>query len=166
MVAAFVAAAGCGMIKGKSALEFNDKLASCSDSLFTKGKRMGSEIGNAMKTHDFTAVTAMTNDLKQYIDKQLIEIEKLENVGGSDRLKEAMLQFLHFEKDLVGQAVMPFTKMNSSTPPEEIQTAVTTLMAKSSEENKYLEKVKTAQREYAQKNGFVIREATVPPPAQ
>jgi hypothetical protein len=143
----------------KAAFDFNQKLAGISETLNKKGTELGYDLKTAMTTRDFTKVKDRCNELKTYIDEKITEVKGTKDVGGSEKLKTAMLDFLNFENELVADAFVPFGKMDQNTTEEEMQTALDNMQEKTKEENNYLVKVQEAQKEFAEKNGFKLEAA-------
>ena len=146
---------GCNSDK-KKAYEFNQKLVAISEALRVKGTQIADALSIAANTKNFSRVDSANKDLLNYIDTKTAELKVMENVAGSEKLKLAMMDFMDFERDLVSSSFLPFGKMNESTPGEEIQFAVEQMMNKVKEEDKYLQRVQDAQKEYAAKNGFKV----------
>ena len=57
-------------------------------------------------------------------------------------------------------AVAPFGNLKPDCSQEELQGAINNLMDKSKDEASYMQKLKTAQQEYAKKNKFEVLEKT------
>jgi len=157
LLALLIIAQSCGSTK-KKAFDFNQKLVGISTTLQSKGVAIGTELRSAMSSNDFSKIDSMSNNLTKYIDEQIDVVKKTENVGGSEKLKDAMLGFLGFEKEMVSAAFLPFGKLNANSTDAEKQTVVENMLAKSKEEEGYLSKIRDAQREYASKNGFKLEE--------
>ena len=149
---------GCENATKKKAFDFNQKLSGISDSLAARGKQLGGELEKALQSKDFSTIAGFNKELLSYVDSRVAELNTMEDIGGSGNLKTAMISFLGFEKELVTQGVVPFEQMDATTSQEDIQAAAQTLVKKTEEEKDYLKKVQDAQREYAQKNGFKIKD--------
>jgi hypothetical protein len=159
LLAVLIFLSGCGGDK-KKAFDFNQKLAKISETLNAKGQVLGNQLKTAMETSkDFSSVAASCKDLHSYIDDKLAELKGMKDISGSENLRNAMISFLNFEKEMVTEAFDPFGRMDSNTTEEEMQTAVNNMLEKTQEESTYLMKVQNAQREYASKNGFKIEDA-------
>lgn len=143
----------------KAAFNFNQKLAGISESLNKKGTELGQDLKTAMTTRDFTKVKERCDDLKTYIDEKITDVKNTKDVGGSEKLKAAMLDFLNFENELVADAFAPFGKMDQSTSEADLQQALDHMQEKTKEEDAYLTKVQVAQKEFAEKNGFKLEAA-------
>lgn len=155
----------CSIFQKKKAIELNDQLAHCLDSIYSKELELGRTITIATtQTHDYTAVTASRENLEHYIDRKSTEIQAIENVAGSEQFKAAFLDLLVHEKQSARESIARIEQLNASSTAEEVQDALNQLVEKSKTGDNYLEKVKDAQKGYAQKNGFEIKENTPPKP--
>lgn len=156
-IAVLILLAGC---KGsnKKAFEFNEKLAAISSTLYSKGKEFGTELQPAMQSNDFSKLSAISASLNKFIDEKLTELKDTKDVGGSEKLRSAMIEFLDFEKGMIKDAFEPFGKLNENSTEEEKQAAVQNLVKMSADEGKYLTRVQEAQKEFAAKNGFKVEE--------
>ena len=158
-LAALVILSGCKGDK-KAAFDFNEKLAAISYNLESKGREFGAELQPAMQSNDYSKLSTITTSLKKFIDEKREDLKNTKNVGGSEKLKSAMIEFLDFEKELISDAFEPFGKLDASSSEEEKQAAVQNLIKKSEDEGKYLTKVQQAQKEYADKHGFKLEKKT------
>lgn len=140
----------------KKAFEFNQTLAAISDSLQRKGARIGTELAMAVNTRDFNRINSLNNDLLRYIREREDELTGMKDTDGSEAFRNAMLEFLAFEAELVRKGFLPLGKMNQDTPEKEIQDAIAYVIKKSKEESVYLLEVQRAQEEFAKNNGFKI----------
>lgn len=147
----------CGSAK-KKAFDFNQKLAGISKTLNSKGVAFGTELRSAINTNDFSALDSMATALNKYISDQIIVVKNTENVSGSEKLKNAMLDFLNFEYKLVTEAFVPFGKLNTNSTEDEKQAAINTMVEKTKDESSYLLKIQAEQKDYATKNGFKLEE--------
>jgi hypothetical protein len=156
-IALLVLAQGCQSPTKKKAFDFNQKLTGISDSLGAKGSEMGKELDQAVKARDFARLTMLNKDIVRFIDDKIVEIKNTEDIGGSGRLKSAMIDFLNYEKEFIQEGFGPFEKMDANTTQEEVQSAGQFLLQKSQDEKTHLNKVQEAQRDYAKQNGFRIK---------
>jgi hypothetical protein len=142
----------------KKAFDFNQKLAGISDSIHRKGTIIAMEVQNAMQNHDFSKTKAACEDLGNFIDEQIPELTATPNTGGSENLKKEMLNFLTFEKQMMREGFGPFLHMDSNTSDSVVNAAIQEIVKRSEEENKYLQRVQEAQREFAKQNGLKLKE--------
>ncbi len=96
--------------------------------------------------------------MEKLIERKQLEVITLKDIGGSEKLRLAMLDMLFFEARMIREGFIPFEKLNRQSSQEEISKAIELLTKTAEAENEYLEKVRTAQDAYAAKNGFTIEE--------
>jgi elongation factor P--beta-lysine ligase len=140
----------------KKALAFNEKIAGISQTIYGKGREWGAELQPAFTMQDYSKLKEKTDDLMVYITHQIDTVSAMDNVGGSEKLKTSMVEYLKFEKMLIGEVFVPFSSMDSTTTDEQRQAAIQRLQDRSKDEAEYLEKVRAEQTEYAKKNGFKV----------
>jgi len=142
----------------KTALEFNDQLATITDSLNFYGREWGGEAKEALQSKDFKPLVASRQRLETYINRQLSGLATMKDVKNSGKLREAMISFLNFEKSAIISAMKPFEKMTAGTADEEQQKAIEALTESSKGEEAELHKVYVEQQAYAKANGFPLEE--------
>jgi hypothetical protein len=150
-----LAVTGCKSEKQKAA-ELNNKLVALTDSLLERGMNLGTIIRTSSSTHEYSKIAEFGKELEIFIDAKISEANKLDNVAGSDKYKEATTKFLEFEKKLVKEAVIPFDKLNKNSSQEEINAAMQNLATLATDEQKYLNDVRVAQQEFAAKNSITL----------
>ena len=141
----------------KTAIEFNDKIVAINKGFYEKGQVFGTALKTALATKDFSKLGPQCDEMVVVVNDGIAKLNAMENVSGSEELKEQALNYFKFEKTLIDKAFVPFKSMNATTSDEEIKTATDNLMTAAKDENNYLEKVRLAQNEYAKKNGFTIK---------
>ena len=154
----FIFMQSCQSPGQKKALDYNNKIANISKVNQDKWKEVGEEISAAKESHEFSKLTTLTNNLIDFLDKKIAEVNAMENPLGSEELKNATIKFLRFEKSTADEALIPYTKMNKETSSEEFQSATQALLEAAKNEEPYLLKLQDAQRAFAKKNGFEIKE--------
>jgi tagatose-1,6-bisphosphate aldolase len=158
MAAAVMIVTGCMNSSSKKAFDFNNKLTEISKANHEKWQGISAEIQVASQSHDFTKLTTLTNDLVAFLGQKITEVTAMENTGGSEDIKAAMLDFLNFDKKIADENVMPYTKITPQTTDEEIQAITQNLVQVAKQEDPFFSKLQAAQKEYAKKNGFKIEE--------
>lgn len=146
----FTFATGCSSKKDKM-IAINNKITETNDSLFMKGEAWGEEIGAAWSGKDFTRVATLHADVLGYIDRKEEEIKDMNNAGGSEKLKDAELSFLEYEKSILTPAAV-FNGFNASTSQETFMAAYQQMQTSAQNENQKLLEIQQLQKEYAQKN--------------
>lgn len=157
VLASLVFLAGCKDSK-KQAIEFNNKLSAISDSLYSRGKVVGGEINKAIMSKDFSSVATAGKGLESFVVEKISAVKAMDNVAGSEDLKAAMLDFLEYEIKISRDAFMPFGNLTATSSDDEVQAVIKNLMDKSKDEATYMQKLKTAQQDYAKKNKFEVVE--------
>lgn len=143
--------------KNASALAMNDKLASITDSLYERGQEWGSQFSTIMNgSKDFKSLAKYRLNIESFIDRKLAEVRTMKDVSGSKELREAMIEFLQFEKHMIQAGFAPAEKLPANATEEQVTNVITKLTEESKNETAVLEKVRAAQQAYAQKNGFSI----------
>ena len=94
--------------------------------------------------------------MENFIDEKIIEVNKLENVGGSDQYKDAIAKFLVFEKKLMQDALAPFGKLDKNSSQQQVNDAMQHLINVAKDEQKYLVDVRATQRDFAAKNNITL----------
>jgi len=142
--------------KPATALEMNDHFTSITDSLYKRGIAWGKKFNEAYQTKNFSTLTEVRKQLELFIEKKRKEVLLLPDIGGSEDLRLAMLDFLAFEAKMAKEAFIPLEKFNSSSSDAEIKKAIEALQEQSKGENLQIQKLTAAQQAYAKKNGFTI----------
>lgn len=143
--------------KAKTALQLNDQLASITDSLYARGQEWGSQFNTIMNgSKDFKPLAVYRMNIEKFIDRKLVEVRGMKDIAGSGELREAMINFLQFEKHMIQIGFTPAEKLPANATEEQIQEVITKLTEESKNETSVLDKVREAQTAYAKKNGFAI----------
>jgi hypothetical protein len=152
---------GCLLLPGcetekKKAFELNQQFAAITDSLQEKGTQMAKVLGFAISARDFSYLHKPCTTIPQFTRQKIVALKNMEDAGGSERLRLAMLELLDYEERLTAEICSLFNNMGNTTPDEELEAAMVKVKAKMDEENKYLLKIQEAQREFASRNGFTL----------
>jgi hypothetical protein len=141
----------------KTAIELNDQLASITDSLYARGQEWGSQFNTLMNgSKDFKSLAKYRLGIEKFIDRKLAEIRVMKDINGSGELRQAMTEFLTFEKHMIQAGFMPAEKLGTDATDEQIQKIIENLTNESKREGDVLNKVRQAQEAYGKKNGFSI----------
>jgi hypothetical protein len=146
-------------IKAQTPLQFNDDLASITDSLYAKGQKWGLKFNEAYTSGNYSVLKPLADGMLAYINLKITYVQNKEDVRNSKPLRMAMLDLLAFEKRMVSEGFRAFEAFDASTAKEKVKTALAGLTDKSKEEDAYLKKVAAAQEAYAAENGFKIEPA-------
>ncbi len=142
-------------------IEYNDKLAALTDSLYNMGVEWGTAFQQiAGGDKDYSKLAVYRKKIATFTTRKIEEVRRGPTAGkGAEELKAAMLNFLNFEKNMVDNAFTPLEKLNSTSSQAEIDAAIQKLTAESEKESEALKGVNTAQEKFGQQNGFSIEEA-------
>jgi|GEM_PF-693814 len=139
-------------------LDYNDRLAEVTDSLY----HLGIEWGSAFRKiytgdKDFSRLSAQRKQLQAFVSRKITEVRALPAIGkGAAVLKEAMIEFLFFENRMIETAFFPMERFTGNSSGSEIEAAVKLLQSEADKEGKELTKVHTAQKYYAAQNDFEL----------
>ncbi len=149
--------------KAQTAKEFSKKIETSTIDLYSKAALWGTTfITQYNGDGNYGQLKAVRTDLADYIDEQLTYFKEVENVGGSESLKAAVISFYEYEKGLVQDGFGPFDKLNKSSGDEEINTCRSNLKEQSRKEYDFTQALNKERRAYAAKNDFSL---DPPPPA-
>src|SRR5687767_1085032 len=84
----------CNFNKQEEALRLSNELGFTNDSLFFYGKVWNDELRIAVKINDYSALNPIRMNLERYINRKIEHIDKLEDVGGSEKMRQSELDFL------------------------------------------------------------------------
>lgn len=146
--------ASCNLNKREDAMKWNNTLAGINDSLFFYGKNWNEELAVAVNTRDFSQLPEQRIQMEAYIDKNIVRVQGLNDIGGSEGLKKAELSFLAFEKELIQSQFSQFERFTDSTSDQTITEAYKTLLLHTAKEQEHLAELSKLQDEYAEKNDF------------
>jgi hypothetical protein len=144
--------------KPTTALDLNNYLADITDSLFTGGREWGSAMVKAKETGNFSTLATSRKRLENFIERKRIDVVKMQDINGSEKLRLAMLDLLFIEAKMIKEAFLSFEKFNSQTTDADINKAIAYLQEKATDEAVFVNEVRKAQDAYARKNGFTIEE--------
>ena len=142
----------------KTPLELNNYFASINDTLYAGGKEWGNKLRTVMDSKAFDSLTPIRTKLQQYITVKQLQLKTMKDVGGSEKFRLAMLDFLNYEEKMMKEAFTPLEKLNKNSTDAEIKTAIDGLINLAGNEEAELKKVHLAQNEYADKNMFKIED--------
>lgn len=144
--------------KKMTPLQYNDKLAAVTDSLYN----LGLEWGNQFQQIDagdknYGQLDAARKRIAGFTTRKIAEIKREPAVGaGGDKLKAAMLEFLAFEQRMIESAFQPMEKLHSNSSPAETESALKKLTGFAEQEGEALKKVNAAQEAYGKQHGFEL----------
>jgi hypothetical protein len=144
----------CNLHKREDAQKLANDMASISDSLNYYGKVWGDEFQAAVKTRDFTHLPPLRAEIDDYINRKNISVQAMDDISGSGKLREAALNFLKYEKEIVIPRMSAFETFDSTTPDDNIKAAFNAMIATSKEDIARRDTVSMRLDEYAEKNDF------------
>jgi hypothetical protein len=145
--------------KGKlTPIDYNDKLAAITDSLYNMGVAWGTEFQNINSSDkNFSKLAPHRKKIIAFTSRKIEEVRRGPTAGkGADNLKAAMLQFLTFEKQMIETAFAPLEKLTSASSETEVNEAIKKLTAESEKEAEELKRVNEAQEKFGEMNGFTL----------
>ena len=140
--------------QAQTPIQYNNKLVAITDSLHQKGTRWVRVFKEVKMIKEFTALTPYRKDLEQYINGKISELKADKDVSGSGELKQAVLEFLDYEKNFVTSAFEPVEQLGETASDEDIKAAIVNINTESQKEGPVLARVNAAQEAYARKNNF------------
>lgn len=146
----------CSFDTKEKAAKLSGELTSVNDSMYHLGRAWFEEFKVAVNTKDFSELPAHRTHLAGFIDRKMEHIKKMEDVGGSEKYREAEMDILEFEKSTVLPKFIIFEGFTSATTDEEIAEAYNVLMSTLTEEQEKLNKVYKLRDDYAAKNDFPL----------
>lgn len=141
-------------------VEFNDRLASITDTLYSIGKEWGTALTTYSTTGKFSELTPYRKKMEQYLDRQITYVKSMQDVSNSKDLRMGMITFLQYEKGMVTGAFTGFEKLTDKSTQEQLNAALEKLTDASKNEDAELKKFVDLQRAYAKANDFVIEDET------
>jgi hypothetical protein len=147
--------------KTKDILSLNDELTTINDSLFYKGQIWGEEFKIGFNSGDYTPLQAARVDVQGYIERSIVRVQQLEDVGGSEEFRKTELAYLQFEKDSIMPKMIAFENLPDSATQEDINAAYLALISCAKEEQSRLEQLRKVQKAYAEKNKIELKESSL-----
>ena len=142
----------------EAALEFNNKLTALTDSLYKLGNNWGQKFVEARESGKFYSLYSVRVGLENFLNRKKMELLKMKDVEGSDKLRLSMLGFLFFESNMIENYFAPLEKLTASSTEAEIDELIAQLSKATEMENRELQKVAAEQIAYAERNGFTIEQ--------
>ena len=142
-------------------LEFNEMMTSIVADLAAKGGEYGKKLQLIdTTTRDFSQLASNRKDMISFIDRHIALLKTLKDVKGSAEYRNAMIDFLIFEKTMVQNVFLPIEKLTKSSTKADEQKAIQNLQEEAAKENKVLDKIRVTQKKYADKNNFTIEQSS------
>ncbi len=135
-------------------MQLDNAVATINDSLLRYGAEWGDELHIAINTLDFSGLQPVRVKMQAYIDRKIDYVEDLDNIGGSEALLAAELEFLEVEKGIVANKLAVFERFSDSTDMDQMSTAYADMQLSAVKEQDLLKEIHLLREQYAEKNGF------------
>lgn len=146
--------ASCGH-NSQDALKLNNTIVAINDSLFDKGKVWGEEFKISYNTGSFSALYPLRLDMQQFVERNVDMVKSMRDVGGSEELRKAEIDFLQFEQEAI-KTMSGFESFNETTDSLLIEQSVSALLLVSKTEQEKIDALKDLQYKYAKANDFEL----------
>lgn len=135
-------------------MQLDNAVATINDSLLRYGAEWGDELHIAINTLDFSGLQPVRVKMQAYIDRKIDYVEDLDNIGGSEALLAAELEFLEVEKGIVANKLAVFERFSDSTDMDQMSAAYADMQLSAVKEQDLLKEIHLLREQYAEKNGF------------
>jgi hypothetical protein len=139
-----------------TAIQMNDYLVNAIDSLHNAGTNWANLYQEVSQSKEYYRLGSIRQDILVLIDRLSTEISMLQDIGGSEEFRNAIIEFLVFEKSLINDCMSPFESLTASSTQEEIDALFAKLNQITVTENEKLKDINVIQSAFAEKNGFTI----------
>lgn len=144
-------------VSTNQAIEFNNKIADITKEISHLGISWGEVFHELyIGSKDYAQLKQSREKLEQFINAKLLELTKAQVPKPFEELKNACIQFLVYEDQLLKKAFIPFEKFNSKTSSQEMKLAIDNLTNLARDEEKMLSSVNNALEKLAKAYGFRI----------
>lgn len=149
-----VLACSCNFDKKEKCLKLDNTISSINDSLLRYGAEWGDELQIAISTLDFSGLQPIRVKMQDYIDRKIVYVKDMDNIGGSEQLLEVELEFLEVEEEIVANKLSVFERFTDSVSMDQLSTAYADMQLSAVKEQDLLKRIQTLREQYAEKNGF------------
>ncbi len=140
----------------QTAIEMNNILVSVIDSLHEAGTSWTNRYQTVSKTKEYALLASNREEIIILIDRLSNGISLLQDIGGSEEFRKAIIEFLSFERSLVADYMGSFERLNATSSEDEINGLFSKLNEITTTEKEKLWDINAIQAAYAYKNGFTI----------
>jgi hypothetical protein len=137
-------------------IEFNNKLAQITDSLFKKGQAWGKKFSEVHPTKEYYKLSPYRIEMEVFLEKKIRELAATPDVSDSKELREGMIEFLSYELQMAVNVFKPFEKLDNTSRSTDISATIDNLKKAAGNENAKLQEYIKMQKAYAANNGFKI----------
>ena len=140
--------------KPKTALEYNEKIIAIERGLTTEITQTEEKVGKYFETQQFDSAAAASSRMESLVDKKLKEVEAIPapDVKEADNLKKAAIRYFAYLKSVYTS----YKDYSSQTTEEARETERLKLIKVAGQRNDALADIQSAQKKYADANGFKI----------
>lgn len=146
--------ASCNWNRQEKAMKLTGKITAINDSLYRFGKIWLDEFKIAVNSKNFSELQPLRQNLEQFIDRNIVFIDNMDDVGNSEPIRKAELDILQFEKTTVLPKFLVFETFDTTTTDEQITEAYKGMMMTTSQEQEKLNKLYSLIDAYADKYEF------------
>lgn len=147
-------ACSCNFNKKEKCIKLDSSIATINDSLLRYGAAWGDELQIAINTLEFSGLRPIRVKMQDYIDRKIEYVKDMDNIGGSEELLKAELEFLQTEKDIVSEKLSTFENFTDTVTMDHLSSAYANLQLSAVKEQDMLKKIHTLREQYAEKNEF------------
>ncbi len=144
----------CNFNKKEDCILLDSKIAMTNDSLLQYGNHWGEELEISVNTLDFSGLRPIRLEMLAFIDRKLVEVKEMENVGKADELLKTELEFLAIEREIVTEKLAVFERFTDSVKMDQLSAAYAGMQRSAIKEQDMLEKLHKLRDDYAERNGI------------
>src|SRR5262245_5031311 len=85
----------------KQAIAFSDGMSDITDSLYQLGSSWGDKFSKVRDEKKFSELVPYRIRVEKFIDKKIVDLRSMKDVGNSKDLRLGMIEFLQFEKEMI-----------------------------------------------------------------
>lgn len=149
-----VLACSCNFNKKEKCIRLDNTISSINDSLLRYGAQWGDELRIAIATLDFSGLRPIRVEMQDYIGRKIEHVGNMDNIGGSEELLKAELEFLRAEKEIVATKLAVFENFTDTVTMDHLSTAYADMQLSAVKEQDMLKRIHTLREQYAEKNDF------------
>ena len=139
----------------KTPIELNNYMSGIVATLYQKGSAWGTKFVEVKESKNYSELTPLRKDIEKVIAAKQAELRTIDNIGGSEDFKNALMVFLKYENTLL-QTFIPFENLTKDSKQEDIDALYKNLTDQASKENEVLGNIRKIQMLYAKRNNFSI----------
>lgn len=142
----------CNFNKKEDCIKLDTQIGMINDSLLKYGAEWGDELEIAIKTLNFSELQPIRIKMQEFVDKKIVDVQSMKNVGGSEKLLDTELEFLQVEKEIIANKLQTFEQFSDTVKMDDLSNAYARMQLSAVKENDLLEKLHKLRDEYAEKN--------------